>query len=105
MKAYVQKVKEAGIHNQTVYGNPDTATLRAHIARQMRDLVSDVVEQQVRDGAFDRLTLPELQLLTLRLPELSADDFQIVDAIVDAVIPPPSEDTITLRNRGVNIPE
>lgn len=71
----------------------------------MRDLVSDVVEQQVRDGAFDRLTLPELQLLTLRLPELSADDFQIVDAIVDAVIPPPSEDTITLRNRGVNIPE
>lgn len=105
LKLYIQKVQEAAAHNQTVHGNPDTKLLVTHIQRQMRDLVAEVVERQVSLGALNHLSTAELQLLAQRLPELEVDDFKLVEAIVEALVPQPTGDSINLENRGINIPE
>lgn len=105
LNLHAQMLQDAAAHNQSKNDVADDRLLKRHAMRQMQELVADVVEHQCSTGALDHLNHEELQLLTKRLPDLTADDFKLVEAIVEALIPKPTGKTISLENEGINIPD
>lgn len=105
LKMHLELVKDAAAYNQTRHGQPRNKLLKINACRQMKELVADVVERQVEGGALNHLRTQELELLTSRIDDLSSDDFKLVDAIVEALVPRPTGQKINLEDEGINIPE
>jgi hypothetical protein len=120
LNIYNEAASKAGIHNQVKFGNPSLETasadskrrmedkiqsLKVEASRRMKDLVRDVVQLQVDGGALDYLDVMELEVLVSRIDDLTADDFRLVEPIVDALIPKPTGQKINLEDEGINIPE
>lgn len=105
LKLHTEMVKDAAAHNQCKFGQADDRLLKRHITRQMKELVTNVIEREIDAGAITGLTTEELQLLSSRLPDLGPDDFKLTEAIVEALVPQSTGQKINLDNEGINIPD
>lgn len=105
IQLHTEMVQKAAANNIAKFGQADNRLLKIESCRKMQDLVNQVVERQVDAGALDHLNTQELQLLVSRVNDLTADDFKLVEAIVEALVPKPTGETISLEDEGINVPE
>lgn len=105
MKIYNDVVRNKAMKLKTDFGPEDDHLLREKIREQILDKVRATVEAEFAAGAVDDLSHEELVLLTQRLEEPNATEFELVRVLVDALVPRPTGEGIRLNDRGVNVPE
>jgi hypothetical protein len=105
MRIYNTAVRRKAMHLTTEFGPDSDHLLREKIREQVLDKVRATVESELGDGVLNDLSHEELVLLSQRLEEPNATEFELVRVLVDALVPRPTGEGIRLNDRGVNVPE